>query len=76
MNDISPATKTATVDDQVEDDVIRDALKRELLLYASVTNRGEYATQDEQVRPFQCTIKNKDCKVPCYLLIWSARRIY
>jgi hypothetical protein len=49
-DDLAPATKQATVDDQVEDDVIRDALKRELLLYASVTNRGEYSSVDEQVR--------------------------
>lgn len=31
-----------------EDALIRDALKRELLLLSSVTNRGEYAGTDEQ----------------------------
>jgi hypothetical protein len=42
--------KTLAVDEKEEDDKIRDALKRELLLFSSVTNRGEYATPDEQVR--------------------------
>jgi hypothetical protein len=41
--------KSVTVDENEEDDNIRDALKRELLLFSSVTNRGEYATTDEQV---------------------------
>jgi hypothetical protein len=41
--------KTLAVDEKEEDDKIRDALKRELLLFSSVTNRGEYATPDEQV---------------------------
>lgn len=31
-----------------EDEDIRDALKRELLLLSSVTNRGEYASKDER----------------------------
>lgn len=43
------AEKTLAVDEKAEDDKIRDALKRELLLFSSVTNRGEYATSDEQV---------------------------
>jgi len=34
--------------DNIDDDLIRDALKRELLFIASVTNRGEYASDDEQ----------------------------
>jgi hypothetical protein len=41
--------KTVAFDEKEEDDKIRDALKRELLLFSSVTNRGEYATPDEQV---------------------------
>lgn len=41
--------KGVEIDENEEDDVIRDALKRELLLFSSVTNRGEYATTDEQV---------------------------
>lgn len=40
--------KTVTVDSKEEDALIRDALKRELLLLSSVTNRGEYASRDEQ----------------------------
>lgn len=40
--------KTATVDYNEEDAQIRDALKRELLLLSSVTNRGDYANVDEQ----------------------------
>ena len=40
--------KTATVDYNEEDVQIRDALKRELLLLSSVTNRGDYANVDEQ----------------------------
>ena len=40
--------KTVSVDDNEEDLTIRDALKRELLLLASITSRGECATQDEK----------------------------
>jgi hypothetical protein len=40
--------KAATVDENEEDASIRDALKRELLLLSSVTNRGEYCSKDEQ----------------------------
>jgi len=40
--------KHSTVDYNEEDAEIREALKRELLLLSSVTNRGEYATVDEQ----------------------------
>jgi hypothetical protein len=43
-------TKQLAFDEKEEDDKIRDALKRELLLFSSVTNRGEYASEDEQVR--------------------------
>lgn len=40
--------KHVEVDENEEDVLIRDALKRELLLLSSVTNRGEYTSQDEQ----------------------------
>lgn len=40
--------RSVAVDDNEEDVLIRDALKRELLLFSSVTNRGEYASSDEQ----------------------------
>jgi hypothetical protein len=40
--------KTLEVDTDVEDATIRDELKRELLLLASVTNRGDCASKDEQ----------------------------
>lgn len=40
--------RTLEVDKREEDALIRDALKRELLLLSSVTNRGEYAGTDEQ----------------------------
>jgi PAP_fibrillin len=40
--------KRLVVDKREEDALIRDALKRELLLLSSVTNRGEYASTDEQ----------------------------
>jgi PAP_fibrillin len=40
--------KRVEVDKREEDGLIRDALKRELLLLSSVTNRGEYAGTDEQ----------------------------
>ena len=36
------------MDEKEEDALIRDSLKRELLLLSSVTNRGEYASKDEQ----------------------------
>jgi len=40
--------KEVMVDTDDDDAAIRDALKRELLLLSSVTNRGECATKDEQ----------------------------
>ena len=40
--------KEIAVDTDDDDAEIRDALKRELLLLSSVTNRGECATKDEQ----------------------------
>jgi hypothetical protein len=45
--DLPPSQKEVTVDENEEDSLIRDALKRELLLLASVTNRGAYASNDE-----------------------------
>ncbi len=47
-SDLLPEQKEVTVDVKEEDALIRDALKRELLLLASVTNRGEYASSDEK----------------------------
>jgi hypothetical protein len=46
--DLPPDQKEVTVDSNEEDALIRDALKRELLLVASISNRGEYASKDEQ----------------------------
>ena len=46
-SELMPLEKDATVDLDDNDVPIRDALKRELLLLASVTNRGEYATSEE-----------------------------
>jgi hypothetical protein len=46
--DLLSEQKEVTVDENEEDSLIRDALKRELLLLASVTNRGEYASRDEK----------------------------
>lgn len=40
--------KEVEVDMEEDDDAIRDALKRELLLLSSFTNRGECANKDEQ----------------------------
>jgi hypothetical protein len=47
-SDLTPDQKEVTVDENEEDALIRDALKRELLLLASVTNRGEYASPEER----------------------------
>lgn len=47
-NELQPGEKTVAVDDKEEDASIRDALKRELLLLSSITNRGEFASKDEQ----------------------------
>jgi hypothetical protein len=46
--DLAAAEKGVMVDTDDNDAPIRDALKRELLLLASVTNRGEYATAEER----------------------------
>jgi hypothetical protein len=55
------AKKTVAVDEKEEDDKIRDALKRELLLFSSVTNRGEYATPDEQVGTVRICLETASC---------------
>eukprot|EP00565_Helicotheca_tamesis_P002705 CAMPEP_0185730832 /NCGR_PEP_ID=MMETSP1171-20130828/11120_1 /TAXON_ID=374046 /ORGANISM="Helicotheca tamensis, Strain CCMP826" /LENGTH=322 /DNA_ID=CAMNT_0028399967 /DNA_START=137 /DNA_END=1105 /DNA_ORIENTATION=+ len=46
--DLEPTSKSVSVDLEEDDAAIRDALKRELLLLASVTNRGEFATPEEK----------------------------
>jgi hypothetical protein len=46
-SELMPTEQDATVDLDDNDIPIRDALKRELLLLASVTNRGEYASSEE-----------------------------
>jgi len=46
--DLTPAKKSVEFDTREEDSEIRDALKRELLLLSSVTNRGEYASPEER----------------------------
>lgn len=46
--DLPPVEKSVSVSYSDEDEAIRDALKRELLLLASVTNRGEYASSEER----------------------------
>ena len=46
--DLTPDTKTAVVDTNDADVYIHDDLKRELLLLASVTNRGEFASPEER----------------------------
>ena len=45
--DLSPE-KSVAVDENEEDAVIRDQLKRELLLLSSVSNRGEFASPEDQ----------------------------
>jgi hypothetical protein len=46
--DLSPTEKSVTVTYDDDDEAIRDALKRELLLLSSVTNRGEYTSSEER----------------------------
>lgn len=46
--DLSPSEKTVSVTYDDDDEAIRDALKRELLLLSSVTNRGEYTSSEER----------------------------
>jgi len=47
-SDLPPATREVAVDEREEDVAIRDDLKRELLLLASVTDRGAYCSKEEK----------------------------
>lgn len=47
-SDLPPEIKQVAVDEREEDFAIRDALKQELLLLASVTDRGAYCSKDEK----------------------------
>ena len=47
-DDLQPTEQQVFVDTDSEDAIIRDQLKRELLLLASVTKRGEFATNEEK----------------------------
>lgn len=47
-SDLPPVVKEVAVDEREEDVVIRDDLKRELLLLASVTDRGAYCSKEEK----------------------------
>lgn len=46
-DDLQSTTKTVAVDEDEDDAAIRDELKRELILLASVTNRGMCASTEE-----------------------------
>mmetsp|Transcript_28607 Transcript_28607/g.42313 ORF Transcript_28607/g.42313 Transcript_28607/m.42313 type:complete len:297 (-) Transcript_28607:311-1201(-) len=48
VDDLENPEQTVAVDKNEDDEAIRDALKRELLLFSSVTDRGEFATKDER----------------------------
>mmetsp|Transcript_15102 Transcript_15102/g.18411 ORF Transcript_15102/g.18411 Transcript_15102/m.18411 type:complete len:350 (+) Transcript_15102:233-1282(+) len=45
---VLPTEKQLIVDIEEGDAIIRDELKRELLLMGSITNRGQYASKDEK----------------------------
>jgi len=47
-SDLLSQEKSVTVDTEEGDNAIRDALKRELLLLASITNRGEFTSAEEK----------------------------
>eukprot|EP00531_Pseudo-nitzschia_arenysensis_P018966 CAMPEP_0116141236 /NCGR_PEP_ID=MMETSP0329-20121206/14273_1 /TAXON_ID=697910 /ORGANISM="Pseudo-nitzschia arenysensis, Strain B593" /LENGTH=323 /DNA_ID=CAMNT_0003636403 /DNA_START=113 /DNA_END=1084 /DNA_ORIENTATION=+ len=47
-SDLPPVIKEVAVDENEEDISIRDDLKRELLLLASVTDRGAYCSKEEK----------------------------
>ena len=47
-SDLPPVIKEVAVDENEEDVAIRDDLKRELLLLASVTDRGAYSSKEEK----------------------------
>ena len=46
--DVLPVQKQLTVDTNEDDAIIRDELKRELLLLGSITNRGQHASNEEK----------------------------
>lgn len=46
-DDLESTEKTVSVDMDENDSIIRDELKRELILLSSVTNRGSCATTEE-----------------------------
>eukprot|EP00525_Craspedostauros_australis_P006565 CAMPEP_0198127398 /NCGR_PEP_ID=MMETSP1442-20131203/47040_1 /TAXON_ID= /ORGANISM="Craspedostauros australis, Strain CCMP3328" /LENGTH=292 /DNA_ID=CAMNT_0043787363 /DNA_START=10 /DNA_END=888 /DNA_ORIENTATION=- len=48
QSDLVSSTQDLVVDDDENDVIIREDLKRELLLLASITNRGEYASREER----------------------------
>jgi hypothetical protein len=48
MFDLQPVIKEVAVDEKEEDVAIRDDLKRELMLLASVTDRGAYCSKEEK----------------------------
>jgi len=48
VSDLLPTEKQVSIDTDPNDALIRDELKRELLLLASVTNRGEFASREEK----------------------------
>eukprot|EP00536_Pseudo-nitzschia_multiseries_P006019 jgi/Psemu1/296093/fgenesh1_pm.124_\ len=47
-SDLPPEIKQVAVDEREEDVAIREALKQELLLLASVTDRGAYCSKEER----------------------------
>lgn len=47
-SDLEPEDRQVTYDTDEDDEEIRDALKRELLLISSVTSRGEFASKEER----------------------------
>jgi len=47
-SDLPPVVKEVAVDEKEEDFAIRDDLKRELLLLASVTDRGAFCSKEEK----------------------------
>eukprot|EP00816_Leptocylindrus_hargravesii_P009242 CAMPEP_0196814332 /NCGR_PEP_ID=MMETSP1362-20130617/42749_1 /TAXON_ID=163516 /ORGANISM="Leptocylindrus danicus, Strain CCMP1856" /LENGTH=238 /DNA_ID=CAMNT_0042190917 /DNA_START=153 /DNA_END=869 /DNA_ORIENTATION=+ len=47
-SDLEPEDRQVAYDTDEDDEEIRDALKRELLLISSVTSRGEFASKEEK----------------------------
>lgn len=48
IEDIAPTQQELNVDSNSEDKIIREELKKELLLLSSITNRGIYASDEER----------------------------